>query len=623
MRVIITGGCGFLGQLLARQILLAERLASHGADGEDVELPVRELLLADVSRPPRLLFPQLEAPPVRVVLGSIADREFCESLFDGAGACSVFHLGAILSGQGEADFDLCLDVNLRGTMHMLEAARRSAAPRPRFVLSSAGATLGAGAPTDFLRRDDAVADHSRAAPHTTYGATKACAELLLQDYSRKGFVDGRGCRLPTVIVRAGAPNSATTSIFSGVVREPLSGQDTTSPLREDVSHAVTGHRTAVSALLLMHQLPVERIDEVLGFDRVVFIPSVAVTLGQLEEALRRVVTPESHERLGKVHYAPDEALSAAVESFPTNVDCSRAIKLGMTMTLDPEQLIRDYCEDFPQALAPGVALRPPAPLAPRAEAWTVALVTGAGSGIGRAVCIRLSESRRWVREGTSGALVLVGRRAAPLRETAAAAAAGVATLCVPADLTDEKQVGRLFAAIGRQFGRVDITFNNAGTNIPPTSFASLGLHDWKKVVDTNLTAAFLVARASFAMMCAQQPHGGRIINNGSVSADRPRPGSAPYTASKHAMTGLTKSISLDGRAHGVACGQIDFGNVESAMTAQMSVGVPQADGSLKVESKMSVHDAAEAVLYMASLPLNANVLNMTVMANDMPFVGRG
>ena len=307
-RVIITGGTGFLGQLLARSILRRGSLLTSAGSSS----PVREILLADVTRPAHFLFDEL-SEKTRLVVGDVADESYCRSLFAGAdGPVSVFHLGAIMSGQGEDDFDRCVDVNLKGTMQLLEAARQCADARPRFVMTSAGATLGAGAPTDFVNKDDAVADSTRATPHTTYGMTKACAELLVADYSRRGFIDGRGCRLPSVAVRAGAPNAATTSCFSSVVREPLAGAPTTSPVAADVRHAVTSGRTAVAALLAMHDAPAAQADAVLGFDRTVFVPSIAVTLADLEAATRRVVAPECHGALGAVTYAPDENLSAAV-----------------------------------------------------------------------------------------------------------------------------------------------------------------------------------------------------------------------------------------------------------------------------------------------------------------------
>ncbi|HEV6966278.1 MULTISPECIES: SDR family oxidoreductase [Roseateles] len=239
----------------------------------------------------------------------------------------------------------------------------------------------------------------------------------------------------------------------------------------------------------------------------------------------------------------------------------------------------------------------------------IALVTGAGSGIGRAV------ARALAAEGWT--LALMGRREAALRETLDDA------LVLPADVADEAQVDAAFARLRERFGRLDLLFNNAGISAPPVPVDELTVAQWRAVVDTNLTGSFLCARAAFALMKAQQPRGGRIINNGSISAHVPRPFSAPYTATKHAITGLTKSLSLDGRAFDIACGQIDIGNAATDMTLRMRQGVPQANGQVAVEPTMDVEDVARAVVYMASLPLSANVLSMTVMARDMPFVGRG
>ncbi|NUT51229.1 MAG: SDR family oxidoreductase, partial [Saccharothrix sp.] len=207
-------------------------------------------------------------------------------------------------------------------------------------------------------------------------------------------------------------------------------------------------------------------------------------------------------------------------------------------------------------------------------------------------------------------------------ETADGAPAGH-VLVVPTDVTAEASVDVLFDEVRRRWGRVDVLFNNAGTNVGTTPFGDLTVEQWSKVVDTNLTGAFLCARAAFRLMRDQDPQGGRIINNGSISAHTPRPGSAPYTASKHAITGLTKSISLDGRRFRIACGQIDIGNAATPMTERMSAGVPQADGSTVPEPTIDVTHVADAVRYMAGLPLDANVQFMTVMATTMPFIGRG
>jgi NAD(P)-dependent dehydrogenase (short-subunit alcohol dehydrogenase family) len=196
-------------------------------------------------------------------------------------------------------------------------------------------------------------------------------------------------------------------------------------------------------------------------------------------------------------------------------------------------------------------------------------------------------------------------------------------LAIPTDVGTPEGVQALFAATKQNFGRLDVLFNNAGKGAPGVPMEDLTFEQWKAVVDVNLTGAFLCAQAAIRLMKTQEPRGGRIINNGSISAHTPRPNSAPYTATKHAITGLTKSISLDGRAHDIVCGQIDIGNAGTEMTQRMSAGVPQANGSTMVEPTMDVRHVAEAVLYMANLPLDANVLFMTVMANKMPFVGRG
>ena len=246
----------------------------------------------------------------------------------------------------------------------------------------------------------------------------------------------------------------------------------------------------------------------------------------------------------------------------------------------------------------------------------VAMVTGAGSGIGRASALALLKAGYHV--------VLAGRRADALDETAALAGAlRTNAVPVPTDVTDPAQVRALFETTREKFGRLDVLFNNAGTSAPAVPMDELSFEQWKAVVDINLTAVFLCTQQAFKLMKSQSPRGGRIINNGSISAYAPRPFSAPYTATKHAITGLTKSTPLDGRAHDIACGQIDIGNAASDMTERMSTGVPQADGSLKVEPRMDLKHVADAVVHMASLPLEANVQFMTVMATKMPFVGRG
>jgi NAD(P)-dependent dehydrogenase (short-subunit alcohol dehydrogenase family) len=251
-----------------------------------------------------------------------------------------------------------------------------------------------------------------------------------------------------------------------------------------------------------------------------------------------------------------------------------------------------------------------------ANRGAIAIVTGAGSGIGRAVALAL------LKAGWS--VVLAGRRPEPLAETAGMAGeAAPRALAHPADVADSASVAALFEAAKARFGRLDLLFNNAGTGAPPVPLEDLSVDHWKRVVDINLTGAFLCTQAAFRLMKDQDPRGGRIVNNGSISAHVPRPRSAAYTATKHAITGLTRSTSLDGRAYGIACGQIDIGNAGTDMTRAMSKGVMQADGTIAPEPVMDVSAVAEAVLYMASLPLEANVQFMTVMATDMPFIGRG
>ena len=244
----------------------------------------------------------------------------------------------------------------------------------------------------------------------------------------------------------------------------------------------------------------------------------------------------------------------------------------------------------------------------------VAVITGGGSGIGRAVAISLA--KRDYR------LVLAGRRGQALLDTAALLPITDA-LCVETDVRDEASVDALFAAVVEHCGRVDLLFNNAGTNVPAAPIENLTLADWRAVFDVNVIGAFLCLRAAFRVMKQQSPKGGRIINNGSISAHAPRPRSAPYTASKHAITGLTKSASLDGRAYDIACGQIDVGNAATEMAAAMPAGVLQADGECRAEPVMNVDTVGEAVAYMDSLPLDANVQWLTVAATKMPFVGRG
>ena len=244
----------------------------------------------------------------------------------------------------------------------------------------------------------------------------------------------------------------------------------------------------------------------------------------------------------------------------------------------------------------------------------VAIVTGASSGIGRAVSIALAEAGYRV--------ALAGRRRSELEATAALAPAG-SCLVVPADVSDPAEVEALFLATQERFGRLDLLFNNAGFGARPVPLEELSPSEWRSVVDVNLSGTFFCTQQAFKLMKAQSPRGGRIINNGSISASMPRPHSAPYTATKHALTGLTKSSALDGRAYDIACGQIDIGNAETETASRMKAGVLQAHGAIMAEPMMAVDNVVKAVLFMASLPLDANVQFMTVLATKMPFVGRG
>jgi len=245
----------------------------------------------------------------------------------------------------------------------------------------------------------------------------------------------------------------------------------------------------------------------------------------------------------------------------------------------------------------------------------IAIVTGAGSGIGKSVALTL------LKDGYS--VALAGRRKDALEQAAKESGAGARALAVPTDVSDPQSVKALFARTKETFGRLDLLFNNAGVNAPGILLEDLTVEQWRNVVDINLSGMFFCIQEAFRMMKDQNPRGGRIINNGSISAHAPRPNSAPYTSTKHAVTGLTKSASLDGRKYDIACAQIDIGNALTEMAARMTKGVPQANGEIKVEPTMDVQRVADAVLHMASLPLDTNMQFVTIMATKMPFVGRG
>ena len=250
------------------------------------------------------------------------------------------------------------------------------------------------------------------------------------------------------------------------------------------------------------------------------------------------------------------------------------------------------------------------------ETAKVAVVTGGGTGVGRAAALALA--------GEGFAVVLSGRRPEPLKEVASEiGSTGGRAIVVPTDVTDPESIRALFTRAVEVFGRLDLLFNNAGMGAPAIPLEDLSVEQWRAVVDTNLTGSFLCTQEAFRIMKSQSPRGGRIINNGSISAHTPRPFSSPYTSTKHAITGLTKSTALDGRAYDIACGQIDIGNAETDMTARMARGVPQPNGSTMIEPTMAVENVGRAIAYMATLPPDANALFLTVMATKMPFVGRG
>ena len=250
------------------------------------------------------------------------------------------------------------------------------------------------------------------------------------------------------------------------------------------------------------------------------------------------------------------------------------------------------------------------------ETAKVAVVTGGGTGVGRAAALALA--------GEGFAVVVSGRRPEPLKEVASEiGSTGGRAIVAPTDVTDPESIRALFTRAVEVFGRLDLLFNNAGMGAPAIPLEDLSVEQWRAVVDTNLTGSFLCTQEAFRIMKSQSPRGGRIINNGSISAHTPRPFSSPYTSTKHAITGLTKSTALDGRAYDIACGQIDIGNAETDMTARMARGVPQPDGSTMIEPTMAVENVGRAIAYMATLPPDANALFLTVMATKMPFVGRG
>jgi len=609
-RVVIIGGFGFLGQELCKALLKAGKLA-----GDEIS----KIILVDISGPePRPAF--CSDPRVEVQVGSATDEDLCKKLMESSGdSLSVFHLAGIMSGQGEKDFDLALSANLDATRNMLQAARKAREGVPdkvRFVFTSTAAAFGE---TD----ESPVGDTTKLVPLNTYGMTKACCELLINDFTRKGFLDGRSARLPTVVVRPGIPNAASTSCFSGVVREPLHGVDCALPVGRHLVHAVSSTRAIVGGLQALHdaQWPMGLVD------RAVNLPSISITLQEMIDSLHRVVNSNDHHKLGKITDQIDPFLNKVVAGMACRkMTHERAMKLGLPEPGDLDTIIREFLEDFGElaVVAASSEVAPPRKrqrTAAKLPGKRVAVVTGAGQGVGKAAALSLATKANF------DALVLVGRQKKPLDQTRdeliAASKSPIATLCVSCDVSKAEDVARLFAKVEHEFGRCDLLFNNAGVGAKAIPMDELPVEDWQKVIDVNVTGSYLCAREAFSLMKRQEPRGGRIINNGSVSADRPRPFSAAYTTSKHAVTGLTKSLSLDGRAHDIACGQINIGNARTEMSGYISVGALQASGESKVEPMMDVAHIGDAVAYMAALPAEANTTEMTVMATKMPLIGRG
>jgi len=622
MKVLVVGGAGFLGQELCKSLIRPDNagLKRRGGDVEAVE----QIVLFDMPGFFDALktSPCLQDPRVRIETGSIEDPATLARLVDTPGM-TVFHLAGIMSGQGEKDFDLCMRVNLDGCRNVLEACRARQAEDSRLVrvvFASSCATFGE-------TTDLPVKDHTKQVPLNTYGVTKTVGELLVNDYTRKGFVDGCSARLPTVIVRPGAPNAASTSCFSGVAREPLKGVDVALPVGRHLPHAVTSTRAIIANLKALHDADMGAVGQA-PIDRAVSLPSISVTLQVIIDALHRVVPENQRSKLGKITDAVDPFLSGVVESMAVkSIDSSKALALGLQEVPDVDTIIREYIEDFSSdcvvSLPPVVGDVENLAKRPRHTTIKVALITGAGSGVGRACAVALAK-------GGFNGIVLVGRRQEALEETAALVvkeSANAQVMNRSCDVTQPPEVQSLFLDIERRFGRCDLLFNNAGVGHPPMPLEDVPVSEFQRTLDTNVTGTFLCTQGAFKLMKKQNPQGGRIINNGSVSADRPRPLSAAYTASKHAVTGLTKSTALDGRAYGIACGQIDIGNAATDMSGYIGKGALQAtpDGSESrlVEPMMDIKNVAKTVEYMASLPQEANVLFLTVMATNMPLIGRG
>lgn len=627
MKVLVTGGAGFLGQELCKLLLepSAPGLCCRQTASEDcVPDRVDEVVLFDAH----CAFDSLAEGSlcgdarVRCVTGSIDDLSMLKSLID-TPQMSVFHLAGIMSDQGEKDFDLCMRVNLEGTRSVLEACRAQAQVNGRLVRVVFASSAGNFGETTACP----VLDDTKQVPLNTYGVTKAIGEMLVNEYTRKGFLDGRSARLPTVVVQPGTTDGAATSCFSGVIREPLKGVDFALLVDRTLPHAISSVRACVANLLALHDAGFGK-PGAAPVDRAVSLPSLSITLQTLIDGLFRVVPASQHQKLGRISDSIDPLLSSALGGMAMKeMGQERALSLGLSEVPDVDTLIREYVEDLGGDCVlekpPGGWFSPAKRLRTTSALLKVAVVTGAGAGIGRACAIALAT-------GGFNGIVLVGRRKGPLEETAVLVreqTSNAETLAVSCDVTRPMDVQRLFQAVELEFGRCDLLFNNAGTGVPPTPLHEVPFDAWQRCLGTNMTGTFLCTQEAFKLMKKQVPCGGRIINNGSVSADRPRPMAAPYTASKHAVTGLTKATALEGRAFDVACGQIDIGNCLTDMSGYIAQGAlqPTIDGSERrlVEPMMELSSVASSVVHMASLPLDANVMFMTVMASKMPLMGRG
>lgn len=690
--IIITGGGGFLGQYLAIQLcklgtVLYDKNNKNNNDQSSIEnidqnnnnnkdedninnssdmisIPIHKIILADIIfhndlMTDRYINNNNNIINIIKIKGDISNKLYCESLFHNVTSSymSIFHLGAIMSGDGERDFDLCINVNLYGCINMLECSREYKQKynnsNIKFIFVSAGAIIGCGSSTDYITKDDTISDQCRSTPHTTYGMTKACCELLCNDYYRKGYIDYIiGIRLPTIIVRAGLPNAATTSCFSSIIREPLNNVNVIIPVDPTIVHAVTSTRCAILSIICCHNISKLISNTILGdYDRTIFIPAIPISLQQLHDALDSIIIMKessNKSHLGTITYELDERISNIVASFPIRIDAYRAKQLGVPEPpMNAKQMIYEYIQDFPYAISSNLVFDTPTTSTIMANSTTIAtattpnrifpdrniitpntriaIITGGGSGIGQAVTKRLIEKKDneydWI-------VVIVGRTLEKLYETKNLLQNNndqMKCICIVLDVTIENDVKRVITLIYNEYHRIDLLFNNAGMNIKANSIEEVDVKDFISILQTNVIGPFICTKEVMKYMI-QNGNGGRIINNGSISCTTPRPHSVGYTTSKHALLGLTKCIALDGRQYNIACSHIDFGNVMtqlSSNTNTSSIGAFQSNGTYLKEPFISLIDAANSVALIANLSLEANIYHMTLMATNMPYVGRG